>query len=393
MTTVNRPLQCLGDFLSLLSRRVGHRVLPFAARYCRNPNVRKQRHGIRYHFDLRDRFQVSMFLGDYEEALSGLIARILPPGGVYIDIGAQVGYTAGDAANRVGAEGAILAIEPDPRAFASLKAHFDSMAADRRPRVVLTQAAVSDQRGTLRLTVAPTLGHSRVSAPDGFWPSEHHIETPVMPASEWIRESGIERVDMMKIDVEGHEFHVLRSLDDIMASMPPRCIVIERNAHLISLSPYTSRHLAAFFFHHGYRGCCLRTGRALDLAVIDQYHLDDFCFVREDVTPPEGFDIQPDPPLSREEIARLHREVMDPTLPEVKAGAIVAKVIAGWDLGACIEEGLGLLSAHPHLVDFRGHVAHWLRSAGRLEEARGQYRLITEANPSDQEARRLLEEI
>jgi FkbM family methyltransferase len=392
MLQANQSLQVLATLLAFLPFRIFGWIITRIARKCKRTGIHRECHGTRYLLDARDRFQLEMFRGAYEPEMEKLMEELLHPGDVYVDVGAQIGYTAGHAASCVGGRGTILAIEPDSRAFSLLEHHFDLMAPETRPRVFLKNAGLSDHRGTLRLTIAPTLGHSRLSLQDGWWKGEDHAEVEVVTAADWFGETGIERIDFLKIDVEGHEFQVLRSLHPLMAAMAPTTIVIERNGDLISQTPYSSRHMVAFFLHHGYQGFCVEKSEPLDLDTIDDISLYNFLFVRNTAPTPVGYHPAGASPLEAGEVILLMDELINPTVPTLEARRLICDVRTGGSIPSGIEKARAFLSEHPEMLELRGHLAHWLHVEGRRAEAAEQYRIIVAANPGDERAARLLEE-
>src|SRR5215472_4923617 len=56
--------------------------------------------------------------GFFEEGLTRALIKMLPPGGVFIDIGAHVGYYTLLASLLVGSKGHVVAFEPTPRTHA-----------------------------------------------------------------------------------------------------------------------------------------------------------------------------------------------------------------------------------------------------------------------------------
>jgi FkbM family methyltransferase len=94
----------------------------------------------------------------------------------------------------------VHAFEPLPENFAALQ----SATAGQGVRVV--NAAVSDLTGTVTITRGQTTQHASLHRHDGGQASEVPAET----IDEYMSEHGLDRVDLLKIDAEGHEEAVLR---------------------------------------------------------------------------------------------------------------------------------------------------------------------------------------
>jgi len=76
-------------------------------------------------FDLDPKVR-DMYFGAYEPDEVAVVRRILKPGDVCVDAGANIGFFTAVAASRVGARGAVIAFEPVAEYFARLEALRDA---------------------------------------------------------------------------------------------------------------------------------------------------------------------------------------------------------------------------------------------------------------------------
>lgn len=146
---------------------------------------------------------------DYPEML--IWARTLEPGGLFVDIGANIGiYTiwAGELGTRV------LAVEPAADTFALLR---ENVLLNGYP-VELIQAAAGADRGTAKFTS----GRDCVNQLD----PTGDVEVELMTVDDLLRGRA---VSGMKIDVEGYEIDVLRGSVEALSSGRIRLIQIEWN--------------------------------------------------------------------------------------------------------------------------------------------------------------------
>ncbi|MEQ1575476.1 MAG: FkbM family methyltransferase [Vicinamibacterales bacterium] len=101
-----------------------------------------RRQGVLWSLDLRDGIPLAIYaFGAFERRTARALRRVLPAGGVAIDIGANIGAHALPMARRVGAEGRVIAIEPTASAFAALRRNLE-LNPDLAPVVTAHQAAV-----------------------------------------------------------------------------------------------------------------------------------------------------------------------------------------------------------------------------------------------------------
>jgi FkbM family methyltransferase len=147
----------------------------------------------------------------------------LRQGGVFVDVGANVGTYALALARDVGATGKVIAIEPHPLTYARLA--FNN-AASGFTQVKLVQAAAAADDGELLIeTDGDNLGASHIVSGDI---SGKAIRVPSLRLLRILQEDSVARVDALKIDVEGYEDRVLTPFfKDAPPSLWPRAVVIE----------------------------------------------------------------------------------------------------------------------------------------------------------------------
>ncbi|MEM8841724.1 MAG: FkbM family methyltransferase [Pseudomonadota bacterium] len=139
----------------------------------------------------------------------------------FVDAGANVGlYTLA-----VRSAGAIrgLAIEPDPE---NLRRLSFNLAASGASEVTVAACALADQPGTIRLTAA-TGNRGEISVGTAEAGGEV-TEVAARPLLDVIAEAGLDRVDALKIDIEGMEEPVLAAFfARAPAKLRPGMIIIE----------------------------------------------------------------------------------------------------------------------------------------------------------------------
>lgn len=145
-----------------------------------------------------------------------------PPGGVFIDVGANVGTYALALARHVGEHGRVIAIEPHPVTFARLA--FNAQASGLA-NVVPVAAAAGETDGELTIeTDDANLGASHV----GKAGSRSGILVPARRLLSVLQERSIGHIDALKIDIEGYEDRVLIGFfRDAPPDLWPRAVAIE----------------------------------------------------------------------------------------------------------------------------------------------------------------------
>jgi len=161
--------------------------------------------------------------------------RALRDGGLFVDVGANVGTYTIWAAEQ-GAE--VIALEPAADTFGLLEENITL----NGYRVTAVRAAAGDHCGSARFTAGLDAGNSL--APDG------PVVTDLVTVDSLI---GDRRVTGMKVDVEGFEIDVLRGAGRALADRRIGLIQIEWN-HACAFAVGTDRRpIAELLAGHGYR--------------------------------------------------------------------------------------------------------------------------------------------
>jgi FkbM family methyltransferase len=192
------------------------------------------RSGLKMALDLSKGNQAGIFWydGDADVALTWAIRELVPAGGVFVDCGANCGLMGLLAAQHRHARA--IFIEPHPRLARTIEAnlqlnHFES-------RAELIEAAVSDSSGEVIFYESPT-GDDGTHSIHADWQEEKRALGKVRcrTLEEIIGERQLPLIDFLKIDTEGNDFPVLKSLGDYRRPSFARLIHVEmtRNAEAI----------------------------------------------------------------------------------------------------------------------------------------------------------------
>lgn len=157
--------------------------------------------------------------GVYEPEILSIIKRLLPRGGTFVDIGANIGQHSLFAATVAGPKGHVISFEPIPRLATQIRA--SAALNNLSDTIVVHEIAASDQAGMATFRIRPgNIGGSGLHSHDA---SHEEIYVSTSPADTLLAEQC--RIDLIKIDTEGHELHALRGLTRMLAQFHPALIV------------------------------------------------------------------------------------------------------------------------------------------------------------------------
>jgi len=191
--------------------------------------------------------------GVYDLALTESILRLADPGEVAVDVGANIGAMTAAMGTAVGEGGRVSSFEPLPEVFDELN---DNVARWSRTlgwtHVRTVSSALSNREGAARLQVPTGFAANRGTASLGT-PGEGHGAVTVPVTTLDAAMEGVERVDVLKIDVEGHELQVLEGARRLLEDGRIRDILFEEHA------PYPSP-VTDLLSSYGYEVRSLRKG-------------------------------------------------------------------------------------------------------------------------------------
>lgn len=171
--------------------------------------------------------------GFWESWITLAIARILKPGMICVDVGANHGYYTLIMADAVETSGRVIAIEPNPKLVELLAMSLEVNGFDKRVELV-PKAAANQNDAKVWLTVPPQhLGDASVSNRR----SDRLHSTEVMTVTIDNVTAGFPRIDLVKIDVEGVEEAVWDGMQRTLNANPEIVILMEftagRNLHAL----------------------------------------------------------------------------------------------------------------------------------------------------------------
>lgn len=160
-----------------------------------------------------------------EEAELGFMQSFLKPGMVVVDAGAHEGYYTLIASRLVGREGRVISFEPSPRERKALRWH---VRLNRCANVHVNGAALGSEQGSAELHVVAgdRTGYNSLKPP-AIADRTQNVRVRVETLDDSLRRLAIERVDFLKLDVEGAELSVLQGAAALLQRQPRPVVLAE----------------------------------------------------------------------------------------------------------------------------------------------------------------------
>lgn len=216
--------------------------------------VQCRRDGLTWRLDLDEGVDFAIYLlGGHEKTTLRAYRRLAPRGGVFIDIGANIGSHTLPLAAIAGPEGRVLAVEPTRYAFEKLTANL-ALNPQEAARVTTVQAmlAASEEVEVPEAIASswPILGGddldplmcSRAKSTEG---------ARAVTLDRLMAEVGLSRVDFIKLDVDGFELTVLQGAEETLQRARPR-IMLELADYTLRAQGASLQEMLELLRGHGY---------------------------------------------------------------------------------------------------------------------------------------------
>lgn len=223
-----------------------------AERKLQRPIVFPWYHGLRLNVYLGNDMSRPTFIGGCIEPNEfAFMDSILQPGMTMLDVGANDGFFSVFAARKVGNEGRVYAFEPSGREFGRLKAN---LVLNQLTNVRPVQKAVADLSGKGVLRICE-YGHEGQNTLGDFVHQVKEAGTErveLCSLDDHFAAESLERLDFIKIDVEGAEYKVLAGARQILTRFKP-IILLEALDPALGKQGSSTAEVTAFLKSLGYR--------------------------------------------------------------------------------------------------------------------------------------------
>lgn len=220
--------------------------------------IRGKLHGYKMKLDLSDWCQrMTYFLGRYYELeVQQLLSVLLSKDDRFIDIGANIGMISLYAARLVGKHGQVECFEPNPDCVKIIR---ENISLNELNNIAIYPVGLSDEKGEMILNLETTHTGSatlaKIKNPERSYRVEVIIGDDALLTNKNI-------IKLIKMDVEGFEFHVLKGLKRILDTFHPYLITEFIESHFQRANT-TGEEIKNFLTELGYTPYAITKKRKL----------------------------------------------------------------------------------------------------------------------------------
>jgi len=252
---MENPFYYLKEWLKIFESLISKGLIEF-------PNIKlniisRKIHGVnfRFYFKFAPRYR-RMYLGLNSTSIVRVLLKYVKKGSCFIDAGANIGYISAIGAGLVGKNGQVHSFEPIPIYFEKLD---ELRRFNKDYNIYVNKFALGDNLGKKTININKNLigANSMVFGLLNSNLIKDSIEIEVKRLDDYIFNKNIQNISLIKIDVEGYEFLLLKGLikffENNKDSLPPLIVEITPEAYpLLGCTLEDLEDLLRNFNYHAY---------------------------------------------------------------------------------------------------------------------------------------------
>jgi FkbM family methyltransferase len=221
----------------------------------KGPTLNVRRKGINWNLDLREGIDFAIYLlGSFEPRTLAAYRKLIPGGATVLDVGANIGAHTLHFAQLVGQQGKVIAVEPTAYAFNRLIENIGLNPSLAR-RIEAMQSMLMS---TLEADLVEEIPSSwPLVTPEGAHAHHGGVKkstkgATIITVDHLIKKLAINKLDFVKLDVDGYEVEVLRGAVGTLSQHSP-VILFEHSPYTIAEKGYEPMEMIEIMRTLGYR--------------------------------------------------------------------------------------------------------------------------------------------
>lgn len=242
--------------------------------YQYKPNTVRQavRNEISLKLDISDYLEHAVYFGYKDEGQKELF-KLCKQGDVVIDIGTNIGYVLLNFAKGVGSEGYVYGFEPNPITYTKC---LENIRLNKFSNINVSNVGLGDiqTEGEISILHADNRGTAFIAPISS---SRNNTKVNIITLDYFVQNHNIQRINIIKIDVEGYELNVLRGAQTTLKKFKPT-LFIEMDDNLLRRQNTSPEQLMTFIEGFGYYIMRADTGRIISSSdILKDIHIDIIC--------------------------------------------------------------------------------------------------------------------
>ncbi len=175
---------------------------------------------------------------------------------IIFDVGANIGYYTVQFCRILKKPGHVYAFEPTSYQFNVLKRN---ILLNNITRVTCIKAIVSDSDGATKRVYFSGVDNTGGSSVE--IKSKEYEDVSTVTIDTFCEKSKIEKIDLMKIDVEGHELRVLRGMERVLKKNIVKNLFVEINNETLSVAGTSSSEIVSYLELFNYKPHSIKSSK------------------------------------------------------------------------------------------------------------------------------------
>lgn len=164
-----------------------------------------------------------MIYGNHEPLTTNIISDELVEGMNCLDIGSNIGYYALLESKKIGPNGNVWCIEPSPENFSILN---DNIKIQENKNIKSFNFAIGDKNGDIEFIISKKSNWSKVKDENDFVDdNDKIIKVPLKTLNSFADENNLEKIDLLRMDVEGYENKIFMGGIEFLKKFRPTIMI------------------------------------------------------------------------------------------------------------------------------------------------------------------------
>lgn len=231
-----------------------HRCIGLARKLSQSPLVCRVKHGFLMELDSFDWAQLELLENRNTEPITmSLITETLREGDLFVDVGANIGFTSLVGREAVGGSGKVIAFEPQPYCCERLMRNWEINAYEN---IFLHVCAIGDVDGFIDFAQQPQTDKSKLSVVHKNSSNlKIKFRVPICTLDSIFSDAADQKIRLLKIDVEGYEISAFHGAKKVLSNIDN--IIFEALTHDAESKLHVEK-CVAFLRNQGFSICDVR---------------------------------------------------------------------------------------------------------------------------------------